>query len=118
MCKSVFFPTAAPPNLTVDGVMRVVEGVRNWRELGSELCIPHSKRGKQVKDVITYWFASDPFVCWRRLIHALDESGENLKGSQTLFVTMLNHWQVHSLKYPTDNTTCTHFFIYFHKFNI
>ena len=74
--KSVFFPTAAPPKLTVDGAVRVVEGVRNWRELGRWLCVPHSERGKQVKDVITYWLSNDPFPTWRRLIQALDESGE------------------------------------------
>ena len=76
MCKSVFFPTAAPLNLTVDAVVRVVEGVRDWRELGHRLWLPYSKRVGNVKDVITYWFVTDPFVCWRRLIRALDMIGE------------------------------------------
>ena len=76
MCKSVFFPTAAPPNLTVDAAVRVVEGVRDWRWLGHCLWVPHSKRGKNMKDIITYWLSNDPFPTWRRLILALDRSGE------------------------------------------
>ena len=76
MCQSVFFPTAAPPNLTVDAAVRVVEGVRDWRWLGDELCVPYSKRGENVKDVITYWLNNDPFPTWRRLILALNEIRE------------------------------------------
>ena len=76
MCKNVLFPTAAPPNLTIDGAVRVVEGVQNWRSLGGRLCVPRSKRGKQVKDIITYWIKTDPFASWRRLIRALDLIGE------------------------------------------
>ena len=76
MCKSVFFPTAAPPNLTVDAAVRVVEGVRDWRMLGFELYVPDSKWGENVKDLITYWLNNDPFPTWRRLIRALDGSGE------------------------------------------
>ena len=69
--KSVFFPTAAPPNLTVNGAVRVVEGVRDWSGLGLCLWVPASKRGESVKDVITYWIRTDPFPSWRRLIRAL-----------------------------------------------
>ena len=76
MCKSVFFPTAAPPNLTVDAAVRVVEGVRHWKELGFYLYVPDSKRGENVKDLFSYWLNNDPFPTWRRLIWALDESEE------------------------------------------
>ena len=76
MCKSVFFPTAASPNLTVDAAVRVVEGVQDWRGLGEYLSFPYSKRGENVKDVITFWLNYDPFPTWRCLIWALDWSGE------------------------------------------
>ena len=74
--KSVFISTAAPPNLTVDGAVRVVEGVWNWRSLGHWLSIPESKHGESVKDLMTYWMTTDPFPSWRRLIRALYASGE------------------------------------------
>ena len=72
----VFFPTAAPPNLTVDRVVRVVEGVRDLRALGRSLWVPHSKFGENVNKLITYWITTDAFPSWRRLICALDENGE------------------------------------------
>ena len=76
VCKSVFFPTAALPNLTVDGAVRVVEGVWDWRDLGYWLYVPDSKRGESVNDLITYWLTTDPFPSWRRLLLALYVSGE------------------------------------------
>ena len=72
VCKSVFFRTAAPPNLTVDRAVRVVEGVQNWRWLSVWLWVPPSKRGENVNNLITYWITTDPFPSWRRLIRALD----------------------------------------------
>ena len=107
VCKSVFFPTAAPPNLTVDGAMRVVEGVRDWRDLALYLWVPDSKHGESVKDVITYWMTTDPFPSWRRLICALYESGE--KGNAD------------SVRHYAEPLAGTSFelphplFIYFHK---
>ena len=76
MCKSAFFPTAAPPNLTVDAAVRVVEGVRDWRSLGTWLYVPYSKCCDNVKDLIAFWLNSDPSPTWRRLIRALYESEE------------------------------------------
>ena len=75
VCKSVFFPTAAP-NLTVDGAVRVVEGVQDLSRLGRWLWVPNSKHGESVKELITYWLTTDPFPSWRRLIRALYASGE------------------------------------------
>ena len=76
--KRVFISTVAPPNLTVDEAVRVVEGVQDWRLLSSFGClwVPESKRGESVNELITYWIATDPFPSWRRLICALYESGE------------------------------------------
>ena len=75
----VFCPTTAP-KLTVDGALRVVEGVQNWRRLGWRLWIPTSKLddirqlspSERKKAVVTYWMENDPFPSWRQLLWALD----------------------------------------------
>ena len=81
--KSVFIPTAAPQNLTVDGAVRVVEGIEDWRLqlVWHSLRVPDSKCSEIVKDVITYWITTDPFPSWRRLMYALDENGEEIADS-------------------------------------
>lgn len=56
----------------------MVEGVKDTRELGWWLSIPYPKRGKPLKDVITYWLETDPFPSWRRLITSLDGLKEKI----------------------------------------
>ena len=79
----VFCPTTAP-KLTVDGALRLVEGVRDWRGLGGGLRVPYLRlddisqlgTSKRMEQLITYWMEYDPFPSWRRLICALDDCGE------------------------------------------
>ena len=81
-------PTAV--DLTLENVVRAVEGVRNWKGsyffgypgLGTWLCVPDTKLDEiealystveeRVRAVVEYWWAVDPTPSWRRIITALD----------------------------------------------
>ena len=79
-------PTAV--DLTLENVVRAVEGVRNWgRLLGYGLCVPNTKLNEierlystveeRVRAVVEYWWAVDPTPSWRRIITALDCAQEH-----------------------------------------
>ena len=103
----VFCPTTAP-KLTVDGALRVVEGVRDWRYLGRFLHIPESRLdeinqlspSENKKALVTYWMENDPFPSWRRLLWALDVMVEKaIADSIRHYAEPLTGSQ-HSLYYP------------------
>ena len=103
----VFCPTTAP-NLTVDGALRVVEGVQDWRVLGRRLYIPESRLDKisqlgpseRKKALVTYWMENDPFPSWRRLLWALEWIREKaIADSIRHYAEPLTGSQ-HSLYYP------------------
>ena len=103
----VFCPTTAP-KLTVDGALRVVEGVQDWNELGQRLRIPNSRLdeisqlspSERKKALVTYWMENDPFPSWRRLLWALDWIEEKaIADSIRHYAEPLTGSQ-HSLYYP------------------
>ena len=103
----VFCPTTAP-KLTVDGAVRVVEGIQNWRRLGRWLWIPDSRLDEisqlspreRKKVVMTYWMENDHFPSWRRLLHALDGMGEKAIADSIRHCAEPLTGSQHSLYYP------------------
>ena len=69
-------------DVTVEAVLRAVEDVENFMELGKWLSVPVSKlheieqqytiEMERKRGVLEYWFMMDPSPSWRRVIWALD----------------------------------------------
>ena len=90
-------------------MLRAVENVKNWRDLGQRLRVPRSKvveidklystDKEKMKAVVEYWWRVDPSPSWRMVIRALDwadetdaadrikPNAERLAGNLSMFVT-------------------------------
>ena len=103
----VFCPITAP-KLTVDGALRVVEGVHDWRGLGICLSIPNSRldeisqlsSSERKKGLVTYWMENDPFPSWRQLLRVLDMMKEKAIADSIRHYAEALTGSEHSLYYP------------------
>ena len=68
--------------IDIEDVLRAVEDVENFMELGKWLSVPdcelheikqrHTTEMERKRGVLEYWFKMDPSKSWRRVIWALD----------------------------------------------